>query len=117
MKTLGDVGSWFHDGGSGVGPLHKQSRFSRCPHAIHEDEILSYMRNLGGGRKRKRQRMQRAGHGSELHGIGDDGDGAMRGRYSAACEVLELKLTGSVWVGRVAFCFQVHGYVRKHKGC
>lgn len=40
----------------------------------------------------KRQRMQRAGHGSKLHGIGDDGDGATRGRYSVVCQALELKL-------------------------
>lgn len=40
----------------------------------------------------KCQRMQRAGHGSKLHGIGDDGDGAMCGRYSVVCEALELKL-------------------------
>lgn len=54
--------------------------------------FFSHMRNPGGGRKRKFQRMQRAGHGSKLHGIGDDGDGAMRGRYSVVWEVLELKL-------------------------
>lgn len=78
-KTLGGVGSRFHADGGGVGPLHKQSRLRWCQHGFREDDSFSEKRIPCGGRKRKGQRMQRASHGSELHRIGDDGDGAVYG--------------------------------------